>query len=906
MAHGAARILSGDVEAVAPEVEAAVRRGSGRVVLLSGAPGAGKSTTMDALVRAVPVDSRRTVRVSADETSRRQPFGVVSAMVGMAAEYPPRPDTADRVLAAVETLCAGGPAVLCADDVHQADADSLRVLAQLVPVARDLPLVLLLTRRWFPVRESLTTLAAEAEVLAVEVVGVDAGGVAGIVRHRCGGEPGPDLRDALRTAGGNPFHVHGMLSDLLQQDRLRVHDGVVDLSAPGPPSAQELPSVQDGVRAQVSLLDRSARDLLDILAVWGRPASVRVLSAIADVAPGPLRASVDAAVELEVLRWSGPDELAFTHDLYRDVLYADLLPGMRRMLHAACAAELRTSGGIATEIVQHVGDSLADGVAVAEALRTAERDLEHAPEQAADLLAQVQARPGTPDADALAVARAGALAAAGRMSDVERVVRDALAVTRDPRVHRTLTRLLLHHLVSAAETADALALIDDELLHSTDEPYRDALTHLRRWILVLTGDAAPTGERPAGASGAALVPTALELFLQARCASALETVLEAERYRASAGSAPWSDGATAPSWPPWFALYAYGPDVAADYSLQARRQAQRTGRGWLFPQHLGVAGTIDQFAGRWDDALTVYEAHWEISTAGRSGWRSRGMGGLLQLQVQRGHLDEAAAGLKDWYATGHPGQFGLPWVEHAELLLAEARGDTTTARRLADRVWSDPLDRGCVLWALLAGPDVARVARWVGDLGLLERVQADAAVVPLDEVPALAAVPALVDAIATEDSAGASDAATALGTAGHTVGELYGWEEAAVAAAVGHDRAVARDHAARCLDLAGGLGALTVERRLAARLREHGVRLGATGARRRPATGLDSLTPTEVLVAERVSQGLTSPQIATQLYVSPRTVQTHISHILRKLDLRSRVELAALLARRAPVGDARG
>lgn len=47
-----------------------------------------------------------------------------------------------------------------------------------------------------------------------------------------------------------------------------------------------------------------------------------------------------------------------------------------------------------------------------------------------------------------------------------------------------------------------------------------------------------------------------------------------------------------------------------------------------------------------------------------------------------------------------------------------------------------------------------------------------------------------------------------------------------------------------------------------------------------------------------MGQGLTSPQVAARLYISPRTVQTHITHILRKLGLRSRVELAASLSRR--------
>jgi DNA-binding CsgD family transcriptional regulator len=57
------------------------------------------------------------------------------------------------------------------------------------------------------------------------------------------------------------------------------------------------------------------------------------------------------------------------------------------------------------------------------------------------------------------------------------------------------------------------------------------------------------------------------------------------------------------------------------------------------------------------------------------------------------------------------------------------------------------------------------------------------------------------------------------------------------------------------------------------------------------------LTPTELRIAELVGQGLTSPQIGARLYISPRTVQTHISHALRKLGLRSRVELATTVTR---------
>ncbi len=58
---------------------------------------------------------------------------------------------------------------------------------------------------------------------------------------------------------------------------------------------------------------------------------------------------------------------------------------------------------------------------------------------------------------------------------------------------------------------------------------------------------------------------------------------------------------------------------------------------------------------------------------------------------------------------------------------------------------------------------------------------------------------------------------------------------------------------------------------------------------------LDLLTPAEKHVAERVAHGMTSRQIASELFVSPRTVDAHLTHIYRKLDITSRAKLAALV-----------
>jgi DNA-binding CsgD family transcriptional regulator len=109
------------------------------------------------------------------------------------------------------------------------------------------------------------------------------------------------------------------------------------------------------------------------------------------------------------------------------------------------------------------------------------------------------------------------------------------------------------------------------------------------------------------------------------------------------------------------------------------------------------------------------------------------------------------------------------------------------------------------------------------------------------------------------------------------------------------NRAAARAPLRDGLDLAGRCGAI----RLADRARTE---LVATGARprREYVTGRDALTPSELRVALMAAEGRPSQEIAQALFVTTRTIDTHLNHVYSKLNITSRKQLSAELARAQP------
>jgi DNA-binding CsgD family transcriptional regulator len=134
--------------------------------------------------------------------------------------------------------------------------------------------------------------------------------------------------------------------------------------------------------------------------------------------------------------------------------------------------------------------------------------------------------------------------------------------------------------------------------------------------------------------------------------------------------------------------------------------------------------------------------------------------------------------------------------------------------------------------------------------------------------------------------------------AGRPLPRAQALEAAGVARAERGDVAGARAHFTDAYSLYSSLGAGWDLARTQARFRAYGIRRGPHVRHRLSRQGWDSLTPTELKVVELVSRGMSNPQIASHLFLSRRTVQTHVSHILAKLNLNSRIDIAREASRR--------
>jgi DNA-binding CsgD family transcriptional regulator len=329
----------------------------------------------------------------------------------------------------------------------------------------------------------------------------------------------------------------------------------------------------------------------------------------------------------------------------------------------------------------------------------------------------------------------------------------------------------------------------------------------------------------------------------------------------------------------------------ADKALTtAVRRNHRAGGVHLPLSYAGLA-RLRFIEGRWDDALAEVQAGLDVPDPYHFATALRPVAALIAVHRSVFVPGSAEAGELEGCQCHQVFGYLARW---AVALTREARGNPRQALDLLYPVWETPrrLEPRRVSYEIC--PDLARLAATTGDTDRARHLATTtAALAEREPSPSMSATALLCRGLADADPGPLLEAARRFHEAGRPLYEGYGNEEAATLLAVRQRTAEARETLDRALTLYTSLDAAWDIARTEGRLRRAGVRRGRRQAlHKRPAHGWEALTETEREVAALVAEGLSNPDIATRMFLSRRTVQSHVSNVLAKLELRSRVEVA--------------
>lgn len=908
------------------------------IVLIEGEAGIGKTRLLTEALHRALARGWDIASAQGEELERSRPFGVVAGAFGCvkssadprrvaiaellgthgAGDVGPITVTSDpgvqfRAVDAfvdlAEELALQRPLVIGLDDLQWADPSSVLTISALSRRLADLPVGLLGCFRPLPYATQMQRLAAALEAAGARhlILGPLQGArVTDLVAEAVAAEPGPRLLAEIARAAGNPLFVTEMLGAVVQGGLVTVAGGRAELATHAVPRTPRL-----SILHRLGFLSEQVLQTLRVGSILGTSFSLTDLSTVLDRPAVDLSMTLTEAIAAGVLSDDGA-RLRFRHDLIRDAIYEELPGGVRLGLHREAGQRLAAAAAPAAQVAEQLARGDMPSEAVAWLVRAAHDAASTSPATSASLLERAIGlmERSDPARDRLLAERASTLLWAGRVSDSEAACHALLGRAHDLKADAPARVCLGLTMLAAGRPKKALGELETAAGSPvvTGAEQADALgwAGLTRLSLGDLDGAVALSQRAEAAARAANHPLATSIALGTRAAVAQVQgrLTEAARIIDDAiMRADRSAGRQGHRYP----LHADRASILADLdrldaalvSLDVgRRIGEELGVDWHMPSYQVVSAVTRYVVGDWDDAVAEIEDSAELANElGAS--RSNKVLSLIRLHRNdiAGAALSAEGAINDLASTGR--RYGTQWAPWVHALTLAAGGKTADAFAELDRVWQDCTTAGLLLECRAFGADLVRLALAVGDRRCAVNVASTVEqVARQNDVASLTGAALLCRGLADDDPDTLAAAADAYACAPRPFELARACEEAGAAFA----RRTVREKAAPMLEQAISiyehLDATWDVLRTEAALREIGVRRGRRGGRRRPRTGWASLTPTERTVAHLVAEGLSNPQVGDRLYVSRRTVQTHLAHIFAKLDISSRAQLAAEVARR--------
>lgn len=926
-----------EVAAIAAIADAA-RGGAGRLLAIEGRSGMGKTALVAEARAAAAAAGLNVLAARGGELEREFAYGVVRQLFEPLLALAPADERAELLSGAAALaaplldgtgLAEGGttdtsfamlhglywltanlalrqPTALVVDDLQWADSQSLRWLCHLARRLEGLPLLVVIALR--PPEQSadpelLTELVSDPAAAVVRPGALGEDSVAAFVRAAFGADPEPEFVQACAVAtGGNPLFLRALLETL-------VAEGIEPTSACAYRVHEVGPEpVARAVSLRLARMPAEATALAQAVAVLGEGAAVRDAAALAGLDADVAAHVATTLARADILRLQQP--LEFVHPVVRAAVYDDIPAGVRLVAHGRAAELLGAAKREPEAAAAHLLiTETAGNAAVVKTLRAAaERALRRAaPDIAATYLRRALEEP--PEAEELADVLCE-LGLAERRVDIAAAVRslgEAVELIDDPLRRAEIALELGRNLRWINRPADALAVFEQaiEWVGDADPELRQvAEAELLGSVGFDPGLTEQTLERVRQVDEEALVGTfgraamiATVRFYQARLGAGRERAHELADPRIVQ---PLLEGD-----PSTALACAVNTLMIAELDVETDRfferaiaEANRRGEVPMLASLLVYRGLNSGQRGDLVEAQEDLRKAAEIMSYGRTQQTPAYYHAhTADILIERGRSDEAAA-LIDDLGLGEE----LPVTTHHAWLLY-ARGRVRLDRRELERARSDfeQLGRLCEGFAIENPAFLAwRSPLALVLLGLDQRKRATE--LAREEVelarrwgaPRAIGIALRVRGLAEGGGAGVAtlrEAVAVLDGSSAKVERARALIELGAALRRANQRAESREFLRRGLELAHRSGALALAEQAQTELAATGAR-----ARRLVLAGVEALTPSERRVAELAAQSLTNKDIAQTLFVTPKTVEVHLSSVYRKLGIPSRAQLAGALA----------